>query len=84
MGPVESTAAGRAAPVVAAARWLDVTPAVAAAGGSAMSVAQGFAQCAMTLLGSVAVDTAELTDALKALCTAKDGAVRAALAGNGR
>lgn len=84
MGPVEAVATGRAAPVAAASRWLDVSAPIAAGGGSPMMVAQAFAQCATTLLGSVCVDTPELTDAIKALCVAKDAAVRAALAADGR
>lgn len=80
MGPVEATAEQRRPEVRAAARWLDISPAVAAQGGPAMMVAQAFAVCGMALLDSVSVDTPDLTHAIRALVSAKDDAVRAALA----
>lgn len=81
MGPVESAAERRAPEVRAAARWLDVTPAVAERGGAAMGAAQAFAGCAVGLLHTVSVDTPELVRALLSLTSAKDEAVRAAIAG---
>lgn len=81
-GPVAvaDAAEGRAPAVVAAARWLDSNPHLAA---EETIVADVFRRAALDLLAAVPVDTPELALALRSLTSAKDEAVRASLSGRG-
>lgn len=74
MGPVAAAATGRHPSVVAAARWLDVNPALPV---PVDATSQVFATAALALLADVSADGPELTKALDALTIAKDHGVRA-------